>query len=538
LEKKLFDLSGAVVRDGASPQHRAAHWIMQDDVFSLTAESKNLYQRYVIALLYFMMGDQMAFSLDSRLHECKWNRIKCDGNANITYIKFDNLEIKGRIPSEIKVLSELGFLDLSSNNLQGSIPDELKTLVKLTRVFLEGNKLGGIVPNEMCDTKKVSMKIKVDCDKVTCSCCDGCKSKYDESSLQVPNSNLTSNRRRNRIEAKSLTLLGTETTVKNSPQNLAMRWMIDYDHDQLDADSPHFSQRLVVALIFYSLGPLGWTDSFRQNPVDECSLYGVTCVSKMIVSLDLSSQSMRGTIPSGIQHLTKLTSIDFSHNNLRGEIPEGLASISELETLKLQYNKLVGTFPEGICSGGSVSFQVDCDAVSCSCCENCMVEDYPIQASTRVTEIKEKLKEVSYQELDSESSPSSPRIKAQNWVINLDQMQLPASSETMVHRYILAVLYYSLGGEEWSASINDWLEGHMCQWSGVTCFMNREIVSLTMSEFGLRGQIPYELGQLNGLLTIDFSSNSISGHVPPELGDLEFLSKYRCLDEKTVLFSS
>ncbi len=126
-----------------------------------------------------------------------------------------------------------------------------------------------------------------------------------------------------------------------------------------------------------------------------------------------------------------------------------------------------------------------------------MAGDGPTQSSNRAAEIKEKLKAVSYQEIDSDSGPSSPRIKAQNWIINLDQMKLPASSETMVHRYILAVLYYSLDGEDWLPSINDWLEGHMCQWSGVTCFMNREIISLTMSKFGMVNKSIFYVGFLS-----------------------------------------
>jgi Leucine-rich repeat (LRR) protein len=69
------------------------------------------------------------------------------------------------------------------------------------------------------------------------------------------------------------------------------------------------------------------------------------CVSQDETRLNLSSNSLTGTIPSEVGLLTKLTSLDLSENSLKGTIPSQIALMSNLAELYLYNNNLTGTIP-------------------------------------------------------------------------------------------------------------------------------------------------------------------------------------------------
>jgi len=506
--QKLRNLSGsASIDDGKSPQHRANHWMIKVDNMQLAADADNLYQRYVLVLLFYMMGDQEKISIDANSHECTWSpeRIKCY-NDNVTSIKFDNCAIQGPVPAEIRIFKELTRLDLSSNFMSGQIPSELADLHNLATLLLNDNLLEGELPNGLC-VDLFPFKVTADCNRVDCPCCSNCPS----SQLPLPpspGSSVASTPTRNQqINAKCLELLGSEVNVKNSPQHFATQWMMSYDTDFLDATSPHFSQRLAVALLYYSLGPPKWVEPFRVSPLDECDLPGVECDGKIIVSLKLANQDLMGAIPAGIHLLSEVNHMDFKNNIISGDIPDSLSSMSKLEFLDLRDNLVKGSLPISMCSKASVAFHVNCDNVECDCCIEC-----------QFSELKQKLNAISYKDTTSKA-----RLQAQNWIINLDSSKLQASSQDLSARYTLAVFYYSLNGDSWEKSEDNWLDTDHCQWTGVTCLPNREIVSLSMPDSDLSGTIPYELEQLGSLMLIDLHSNQITGKVPAELGGLNLL---------------
>ncbi|KAK3442791.1 hypothetical protein EUGRSUZ_B03053 [Eucalyptus grandis] len=97
-----------------------------------------------------------------------------------------------------------------------------------------------------------------------------------------------------------------------------------------------------------------------------------------LVSLNLSSNSLRGTVPSGLGG-NVLARLDLSGNQLTGSIPDSLAS-SNMQLLVLNDNLLEGQVPEGLFTigvhGGSIDLSANkalCGAPSlpvCSIWEN------------------------------------------------------------------------------------------------------------------------------------------------------------------------
>lgn len=149
----------------------------------------------------------------------------------------------------------------------------------------------------------------------------------------------------------------------------------------------------------------------------------------------------------------------------------------------MQNTKVIGAVPPAVCSLRSNAlavFEVDCQEVDCSCCTNCA-------GAMRTAEITEKMNSISFR---PESDPLKPRAMALDWVLHYDAMQLPASSSELTQRYILSVFYYSLAGESWQISTlkgSLWLNGAVghCQWAGVTCDMNKNVIALSLREYML-----------------------------------------------------
>ncbi|KAL6312538.1 hypothetical protein AAG906_029383 [Vitis piasezkii] len=93
---------------------------------------------------------------------------------------------------------------------------------------------------------------------------------------------------------------------------------------------------------------------------------GLTCSnngyeSPRIISLNLSSSGLRGTISPSLLNLTALQFLDLSNNSLTGELPEFLSRLSFLTALNVTGNKLSGSVPPDLIARsekGSLSLSV------------------------------------------------------------------------------------------------------------------------------------------------------------------------------------
>lgn len=76
--------------------------------------------------------------------------------------------------------------------------------------------------------------------------------------------------------------------------------------------------------------------------LDEGRVYGVKSKEGRVELVILSSNNLRGLIPSSIARLESLKCINFADNHLSGVIPVELGLLLQLQTLQLQGNKLRG----------------------------------------------------------------------------------------------------------------------------------------------------------------------------------------------------
>lgn len=125
--------------------------------------------------------------------------------------------------------------------------------------------------------------------------------------------------------------------------------------------------------------------------------------------------------------------------------------------------------------------------------------------------------------------PNSPQAAAFQWIKeDTSQTSSEKHHPFLGQRYSLAVVYYSMRGDQWTNS-EGWLsnEGY-CQWYGVQCLgtdtiieqnnHNGPVFELNLSSNGMRGTIPTELNTFKDLFFLDLQDNQLVGTIPTDLG--------------------
>jgi hypothetical protein len=101
--------------------------------------------------------------------------------------------------------------------------------------------------------------------------------------------------------------------------------------------------------------------------------------------------------------------------------------------------------------------------------------------------------------------------------------------DRMKQRYALTTLYFATGGPKWNNQVL-WLNAsaHECSWYGCYCTegLNGSLLGLDLSEHGVQGNVPPEVGMLGTSLEhVGFIGNSLIGNLPTELGQLKGLKE-------------
>ncbi|KAL3939605.1 MAG: hypothetical protein SGBAC_005699 [Bacillariaceae sp.] len=122
----------------------------------------------------------------------------------------------------------------------------------------------------------------------------------------------------------------------------------------------------------------------------------------------------------------------------------------------------------------------------------------------------------------------SPQFAALEWLRSPAGFNGVSNDAIFLQRYALATLYYSTAGESWAAS-DLWLsDADECDWfsSGGSLLCNNEgmITALALTNNGLNGKLPNEIGILSRLETIMLSGNTnLTGPVPRSFQNLSNL---------------
>lgn len=578
----VVEWSGAAaVATPDSPARRALDWMMDEDPFQLTMSDRTLdvQQRYIMAVFYYATlgehwssrrrlsnrkqrhrrhrrvlqdsshddvhnlnknnGNEVKDSkpiTDSNIEAnfltyldvCNWNTFDgrtgafCDQNGLIERLDFRDFGLGGTLPREFGFLTSLKSLNIEYNDVEGTLPTYYGLLVNLESMKFESNQITGKIPTELSNLKKLQ---------------------------------------------------------------------------KLDLDGNSFTGLLPVeiaglqSIVKIEIGGSNLTGSIPTE---------LSNLKESIQKLDLKDNNFSGNIPTELGSLTKLNYLDLENNELSGPIPVEMGTAKSLEMLYLNGNDFAGSLDAAFCDTNIAFFEfvADCRGTSpevmCSCCTSCcntngsdcatVLEplipspktvtptEKPVAPPTNAPTIPQTKPPTNpptipptidssklLQILTTVSDPSSltskhtEQFKAFMWMSRADPSPLNLDTtpySIIVQKYIMALMYVSTNGSEWKNQNSFLTSANVCDWQGLTCNDDGNIVSLIIennnldgtlvSEIGalgpnlrelqlgmnnLRGKLPSELGKLSGLKTLDiFDNNDITGTIPAEMSS-QFLTK-------------
>lgn len=223
--------------------------------------------------------------------------------------------------------------------------------------------------------------------------------------------------------------------------------------------------------------------------------------------LDLSYNSLQGTIPVTLANCSNLRTLDLSRNLLVGEIPAEIAHLSNLTHLRIHYNILTGIIPPDL--GNITSL------------EHIMLKYNQLEGS--IPDELGKLSKMSYLHL-GQNKRSGRVPEALFNLSSLIEMALPLNMLVgALPSYIGDTLpnlqHLFLGG--------NMLDGHVPSSLGNAS----ELQEIDLSFNGFRGQIPPSLGKLRKLNWLGLDTNNLEANDSGSWGFLDALNNCSLLQE-------
>ncbi|KAG2316330.1 hypothetical protein Bca4012_067225 [Brassica carinata] len=378
---------------------------------------------------------------------CSWSYVKCNPKTSrVTELSLSGLGLTGKIGRGIRKLQHLKTLSLSNNNFTGNIM-ALSNNNNLQKLDLSHNNLSGQIPSSLRSTRYLDLTGNSFSGTLT----DG----------------LFSN-------CSSLTYLSlSHNHLEGQIPNTLFRCSV---LNSLNLSSNHFSGSPSFVSGFWKLERLRTLD-LSFNTLSGTLPLGILSLHSLKV-LQLQGNQFSGSLPSDIGLCPHLNKVDLSFNRFSGELPTTFQRLTSLNSLDLSNNLLSGGFPAWI---GDMTGLVHLDFS-----KNELTGALPSSVGSL-----RSLKDL----ILSENKLSG---------------EIPESLESCKELMIV-----QLKGNSFVGSISDGL-------------FNLGLQEIDFSGNGLTGSIPRGSSRLfESLLSLDLSCNSLTGNIP---GEVRLFSNLRYLN--------
>ncbi|RVW83981.1 Receptor-like protein 12 [Vitis vinifera] len=201
---------------------------------------------------------------------------------------------------------------ISNNNFSAPVPEFLANFSNLTQLRLSSCGLYGTFPEKIFQNGSLETLVLPD-------------TKF---SGKVPNS-IGNLKRLTRIELARCNFSGP---IPNSTANLARLVYLDLSENKFSGPIPPFS-------LSKNLTRINLSHNHLTGPIPSSHLDGLV----NLVTLDLSKNSLNGSLPMPLFSLPSLQKIQLSNNQFSGQIPVSIFDLQCLSILDLSSNKFNGT---------------------------------------------------------------------------------------------------------------------------------------------------------------------------------------------------
>ena len=427
-------------------------------------------------------------------------------------------DLSGPVPSELGNLAGLYWLDLAENDLSGDVPPELGNLTELQTFHVGGNQLTGCIPGTLGRTGESGLRF---CERAEdraalvalYEATGGANWVYSTNWLSDHDMDDWHGVRAYLGTVTHLDLRGNNLNGPIPPElgDLANLERLKLVGNHLTGPIPPELGRL-TRLQLLDLENQGLTGAIPRELGDLADLW----------HLDLKGNDLSGPIPPELGNLTNLRELRLNENGLTGPIPPQLGKLANLTLLDLAVNQLTGHIPPELGNLGNLEWAY--------LNVNQLTGPIPpeLEGMTNLRHLVLSWNQLSGaipSELEHLANLEALGLEGNHWTGCVPTglpswgQYAPTACDAVGDRAALVALYEATDGANWNRNAN-WLSDRpLWEWEGVKTD-HGYVTELQLTNNGLSGQIPPEIGNLAGLMHLVLSANQLTGLIPPEMGNL------------------
>ncbi|PIN13604.1 Serine/threonine protein kinase [Handroanthus impetiginosus] len=392
----------------------------------------------------------------------------CHGLPGLKGLYLSSNELEGQIPSNISQCSQLRLISMSYNKFSGTIPREIGNLRALEMLYLGANYL-----TELGKLQKLKNLDIGD------NCFMG----------SIPSAifNISS--------VENISIANCSLNVGELPERIdecSALETVQLSYNNITGTIPRSAGNLTKLQIF----DVGFNNLTGTIPKEIGNLH-------YLEELHLGGNNLRGSIPKEIFNTSTLREIWVSMNQLTGYLPSNFGyGLPNLQELRFDYNNLSGEIPHSISNSSKLTF----------------VDFQGNQFSGQVPNSLGELSFLTYLYLSKNNFVAkSLELKFITSLTNCGYLRKLSLGDNIFNSIIPA----SVG------NLSTSLSHFYCYNCGLHGSIPDEVGNLTnllvLSLFDnqLIGSIPKTLGNLQNLQGLDISQNRVSGSIPDNMCGLE-----------------
>ncbi|XP_064963475.1 receptor-like protein EIX2 [Musa acuminata AAA Group] len=446
--------------------------------------------------------------------------------SSLEYLDLSYNSLHGSLPASLGNLSMLQSLILYSNYLNGMFPEGIKRLKNLVHLDLYNNSLS-LSEDNLADLSSLEY-LDISYNSIHLNKSDDWIPSFQLNTLYMPFCQILPTPHFPKWLRTQITL-GELDLSNTGMKEMIPNWLpscleyLDLSNNMIGGDVPYYFSNLTVldlsnnslsgylppkiSIMMPSMEYLSLSDNKIMGgiPFSFCRIKSLVVLrlsknnlsgelpncwknSSNLVILDLSSNKLQGGLPDSLSNLQTLQSLHLSYNNFMGQIPLSFRNFTGLVTLDLAHNKFVGNIPNWI--GESLPY----------------LRTFNLRSNAFTGSIPRLSHLTSLQIVDLSNNHLSGIIP--NSFGNFSALKGSPSKDLYFHN-----IYY----EDYM-----WLFTKGSEHEYNTMLLSIDTV-IHLSNNGLSGCIPRELGNLHGLRSLNLSGNYLTGEIPSNIDGMQLL---------------